>query len=202
MHEVYRIDAFSARREGVAKARTFQPRTVCRQITLARRSLGHPSPGPDARAVMNEIPEQTSQPPETGPLSGRETTPRAASASQSLGSIVGENCDAVQDDVQQARQAAADLEKQLAGKSREMLHLKYLFDRTKDHLNHLQDNLTQLRKERHKLANDAMRAQGLEMMLARVTAERDRLKSDWRPSSTASPQRITGRSCVSTNGTR
>jgi hypothetical protein len=127
---------------------------------------------------MNEIHEQPSEPPETGPLPAQEAAPPAASASPSLGSIVGENCDAVQDDVQQARQVAADLEKQLAGKSREMLHLKYLFDRTKDHLNHLQDNITQLRKERHKLANDAMRAPGLEMMLARVTAERDRLKSE------------------------
>ena len=54
--------------------------------------------------------------------------------------------------------------------------MKFLLEQTKSHFGHMQDSVAALRVERHKLANEAMRAQGLDFMLARVTAERDRLK--------------------------
>ena len=89
-----------------------------------------------------------------------------------------ESYETVQEDLRRAREAAANMEKQLVGKSRDMLHLKFLFDQTKAHLAQMQESITQLRNERHQFTNEAMRAQGLEAMLARVTAERDRVKSE------------------------
>jgi chromosome segregation ATPase len=97
---------------------------------------------------------------------------------QSLGAALSENYDALQDDLRQANELAAGLEAQLAGKSKEVMHLKFLFEQTKAHLGHLQDSIVAMRKERHKLANDSMRVTGFELMLARVTAERDRLKKE------------------------
>lgn len=86
--------------------------------------------------------------------------------------------DAVQQELREAHQLAADLDAALAGKSKEALHLKFVLDRTKAHFGHLQDSVAALRQERHQLANDSMKAQGLEMMLGRVTGERDRLKAE------------------------
>ncbi|MEO6786596.1 MAG: hypothetical protein ABI318_10725 [Chthoniobacteraceae bacterium] len=125
---------------------------------------------------MNDIPEQTPQPAEAAPQTG--AAPCAASVIPSLSASLREDYDAVQEDLRQANETAANLEKQLAGKSRDMLHLKFLFDQTKTHLGHMQDNIVLLRKERHTLANEAMRAKGLDFMLARMTAERDRLKNE------------------------
>ncbi|MEO6751201.1 MAG: hypothetical protein ABIP85_05440 [Chthoniobacteraceae bacterium] len=86
--------------------------------------------------------------------------------------------DAVQEDLRQTKEAAIALEDQLADKSEEMVRLMGMFERTKEHLAHLQESIRLLREERHKLANEAMRAQGLELMLTRVTAERNRLKTE------------------------
>ena len=86
--------------------------------------------------------------------------------------------DAVQQELREAHQLATSLDAELAGKSKEVLHLKFVLDRTKAHFGHLQDSVAALRQERHKLANDAMKVQGLEMMVGRITGERDRLKAE------------------------
>ena len=96
----------------------------------------------------------------------------------SLGAAVTKDYEAVQADLHHAKELTASLGSQLAGKSKEVLHLRFLFDQTKTHLTHMQDGILAMRKERHKLANDSMRAMGLELMLKRVTAERDRLKTE------------------------
>lgn len=86
--------------------------------------------------------------------------------------------DAVHNELRKANELAAGLDAQLVGRSKEVLHLKFVLERTKAHFGHLQDSVAALRKERHQLANDVMRAEGLGMMLAKVTTERDRLKTD------------------------
>jgi septal ring factor EnvC (AmiA/AmiB activator) len=102
----------------------------------------------------------------------------AAVIAPNLSAQLRENYDAVEEDLRQANDLTAELEPQLAGKSKEVLHLKFLFQQTKAHLGHMQDSIVAMRKERHKLANDAMRAMRLEMTVGVVTAERDRLKAE------------------------
>ena len=119
-------------------------------------------------------PAETSPPPPQRDPNHPETTP----ARRPLTAALIEAGDAVQSELRQANQLAESLDAQLAGKSKEVLHLKFVLNQTKTHFGHLQDSVMSLRQERHKLANDSMKAQGLEMMLARVTTERDRLKTE------------------------
>ncbi len=123
---------------------------------------------------MNESPESHRQHPEAGQQPS--ATVPAPPVNPGLGAALSQDYDAVQSDLQHANELAASLESKLAGKSKEVLHLRFLFDQTKTHLAHMQDGIIAMRKERHKLANEAMRAMGLDIMLKRVTAERDRLK--------------------------
>ncbi len=95
-----------------------------------------------------------------------------------LSARLSEDYDAVQEDLREANELAANLESQLAGKSKEVMHLRFLFEQTKTHLGHMQDGIEAMRRERHKLANEAMRAMGLDIMLKRVAAERDRYKTE------------------------
>ncbi len=118
---------------------------------------------------MNETPEFQRRDPDAGQHATSVVNP-------SLGAAVTQDYEAVQADLRSANELAAKLESQLAGKSKEALHLRFLFDQTKTHLAHMQDGILAMRKERHKLANEAMRAMGLDIMLKRVIAERDRMK--------------------------
>ena len=85
---------------------------------------------------------------------------------------------ALQNDMVQAQELAADFQRQLAGKSNEHAQLKQIFEKTLADLAHLQAGIVELREERHHLANEAMRATAFQAKLARVTAERDHLLSD------------------------
>ena len=101
-----------------------------------------------------------------------------APPTRSLSAALVEDGEAVQNHLQEVNELAGTLEAQLAGKSKEVLHLKFLLDQTKASFGHLQDSVVAMRKDRHKLANDSMRAQGLELMVTRLTAERDRMKRE------------------------
>lgn len=120
------------------------------------------------------------EPTEASPRQPEEKSHAAAPfpAERSLTAALVEDGDAVHEDLRLANEVAAQLETRLAGKSKELMHLKFLLEQTKASFGHMQDSVAAMRKERHKLANDAMRAQGLEMMLARVTAERDRVTTE------------------------
>ncbi|HYR57508.1 MAG TPA: hypothetical protein VEO95_02715 [Chthoniobacteraceae bacterium] len=83
---------------------------------------------------------------------------------------------ALKNDVQQANELAAHFQRELAGRSNEFAQLKQLFDKTTADLAHLQTAITALREERHRLANEAMRAAALQLKLTNTTAERDRLR--------------------------
>jgi chromosome segregation ATPase len=122
---------------------------------------------------MNEPTHPSRQQPEDEPRAAS-----AAPATRTLSAALREDGDAVQEDLRQANELAANLEAQLAGKSKELMHLKFLLEQMKSNFGHLQDSVVLMRKERHKLANDSMRAQGLEIMVTRLTAERDRLKNE------------------------
>ncbi len=128
---------------------------------------------------MNETPDIFPQPPgDDSQEKVAPANPPESLAPRSIGAALSENYDVVCEDLRQANELTANLGQQLAGKSKELLHLKFLFEQTKAHMGHLQDGIAAMRKERHKLANDSMRAMGLEIMVKRLTAERDRYKTE------------------------
>lgn len=86
--------------------------------------------------------------------------------------------DALQNDLHQANELAVDFQRQLAGKSNEVAHLKQLLNKTQRDLSHLQQNILELRDERHRLANECMRMAASEAKLEEVTAERNRLHNE------------------------
>jgi chromosome segregation ATPase len=91
--------------------------------------------------------------------------------------------EALKNDVEQAKVLAADFQQQLAGKSNEVAHLKQVFEKTSRDLANLQAGITALREERHRLANEAMRAVALEHRLKKAEAEILRLKAEAEKSS-------------------
>src|SRR2546430_841510 len=98
------------------------------------------------------------QPAKSSPQQPGKKSDAVLPVNPNLSTALREDYDAVQDDLRQAREFALNLELQLAGKSKELLHLKFLLEQTKSHLGHLQDGIIAMRKERHKLANTALRA--------------------------------------------
>lgn len=85
---------------------------------------------------------------------------------------------ALQNDMEQAQELAADFQRQLAGKSNEFAQLKQLFEKTQTDLASLQSGIVELRAERHHLANEAMRSAAFQAKLKKVSEERDRLRID------------------------
>jgi hypothetical protein len=106
-----------------------------------------------------------------------ERTP-VASPPKPLGTAVSADLEALKNDVEQARELACEYQRQLAGKSNDHALLKSLFEKTRDDLVQLHKGIAQLREERHRFANDAMKAAALEMKLERVTRERDQLQNE------------------------
>ena len=95
-----------------------------------------------------------------------------------LSSTIRAEYEALQNDVEQAHELAAEFQRQLAGKSNEVAEFKQLFEKTQTDLTRLQTSITELRAERHRLANEAMRAMAFERKLAEVTADRNRLQAE------------------------
>jgi chromosome segregation ATPase len=114
------------------------------------------------------------------PLENRRSAGEGESSKKLLnpnltGSLVADY-DALQNDLRQAQDLAADFQRQLAGKSNEHAQLKQILEKTQADLVHLQDGIVELRAERHRLANEAMRAAAYQAKLGTVTGERDRLR--------------------------
>src|SRR4051812_1147730 len=118
--------------------------------------------------------------PEKGaPVPGNPPVLAAApkpAVNPNLSANLSADYEALQNDMQQAKELAADFQRQLAGKSNEFAQLKQLFDKATTDLNHLQEGIVELRAERHRLANESMRATAFQLKLAQVTGERDRLR--------------------------
>src|SRR3954451_6784429 len=108
-------------------------------------------------------------PPNTG--SAGPNTPMRIDRTR-LGPQVAADLEAIVNDMEQARELAAEYQRELAGKSNELAALKQLFERTRQHLIQLEISVTKLREDRHRLANESMRAEALQLKLDKVTAER------------------------------
>lgn len=111
--------------------------------------------------------------PSVAPVS---SSPRLVNPDLS-GSLAADH-EALRNDLLQAQELAADFQRQLAGKSNEYAQLKQILEKTQHDLEHLQAGIVELREERHRLANEAMRATAFEAKLMKVTGERDRLRID------------------------
>lgn len=112
--------------------------------------------------------------PNNTPSTGRKAD--ATVAPRSLGAALRADYESVQTDLRRANELVAGLQGKLVGKSKEVTHLKFLVEQTRSNLAHLQDGIVTMRRERHTLANQAMRAVALESQVHQLTIERDRLR--------------------------
>jgi len=125
---------------------------------------------------MNPRPTESEQVTPAAPSGGGPAASELVNPK--LSASLSADYEALQNDMEQAQELAADFQRQLAGKSNEFAQLKQLFEKTQKDLTHLQTGIAELRAERHRLANEAMRATAFEMKLAKMTEERDRLRAD------------------------
>lgn len=107
-----------------------------------------------------------------------DAPPKAAPVNPNLSATLNADYEALQNDMQQAKDLAADFQRQLAGKSNEFAQLKQLFEKATADLTSLQAGIVELRAERHRFANESMRATAFQHKLTQVTSERDRLRVD------------------------
>jgi hypothetical protein len=103
--------------------------------------------------------------------------PRPAQHRSILGGTAAAELEALRNDVEEARQLAAEYQRELAGRSNDYAQLKQIFEKTRQHLIGLTATVTHLRHERHALANEAMKVAALEHKLQVMTAERDQLQA-------------------------
>jgi chromosome segregation ATPase len=86
--------------------------------------------------------------------------------------------DAIRNDLQQAKELAADFQRLAADKSNEVAHIKSLLEKTTRDLGRLEEHVAELRGERHRLANELMAAAATELELTKVKKERDHLRTE------------------------
>jgi hypothetical protein len=125
---------------------------------------------------MNQETTQPEKVAETAVSAEESSSPRLVNPSLS-GSLAADHA-ALQNDLVQAQELAMDFQRQLAGKSNEYAQLKQILEKTSADLTNLQAGIVELRAERHRLANEAMRATAFEYKLTKVSEERDRLRNE------------------------
>lgn len=86
--------------------------------------------------------------------------------------------DAIRNDLQRAKELAADFQRLAAEKSNEVAHIKSLLENTTRDLSRLEEHVAELRSERHRLANELMLAGATELELTKVKTEREHLRAE------------------------
>lgn len=105
--------------------------------------------------------------PGTEPLTDPELTSRLRADQEALAN-----------DLALAQELAADFRSQVADKANEVAHLKRLLEQTQANLVRFGKDIAELRAERHRLANEAMKAAAYEMQARRLAAECERLRTE------------------------
>ena len=123
---------------------------------------------------MNQLPQLKPAPPPAASNSKSET----ARLDPHFTAHLSANCEALRNDLEQAQELAADFQRDLSGKSNEVAHFKQLLELTEHDLGRLQADILELRAERHRLANEVMMKDALELRLEKVTGERNRLAAE------------------------
>lgn len=108
-----------------------------------------------------------------------------SAANSALGATLTAEYEAVRNDLVQAQELAAAYQRQLAEKSNDLADLKSLLERTQRDLQLLQDTIHELRTERHRLANEALRVTALEVELKYALMEKQAAQKDLESSRTA-----------------
>lgn len=80
--------------------------------------------------------------------------------------------EAVRNDLVQAEEIAADYQNQLASKTNDCAQLKIIMERANEDLAALQKAITDLRADRHRLANEVQRLYGVRDQYRQLAAER------------------------------
>ena len=111
------------------------------------------------------------QPP--SPVHAPHSQPASVLTNPNLTATLRAEYEALLHDLEQAHALCAEFQRQLAGKSDEVAEFKQLFEKTQADLDRLQAGITELREERHRLANEAMRVAALARKLADAGTERD-----------------------------
>ena len=111
------------------------------------------------------------QPPP--PVTAQHSQPASPLTNPNLSAALRAEYAALLHDVERAHEMSAEFQRLLAGKSDEVAEFKQLFEKTQTDLDRLQSGITELREERHRLANEAMRVAALARKLADVGVERD-----------------------------
>ena len=92
-------------------------------------------------------------------------------------SILGAEIEALKNDLAQARELAADFQRQLAEKTNECADLKRTAEAGQAEIGRLRSDISELRHERLQLANDVAGIAGIELRLKRTSEERDELRA-------------------------
>ena len=86
---------------------------------------------------------------------------------------LGADYEALRNDLQQANEFASELQSELAANKNDAAHSRQLFEKTSVDLERLQESILALRRERHELANEVMKARSAEAKLGVAITERD-----------------------------
>lgn len=115
--------------------------------------------------------------PETAPEAPAPPFP-APVLSPQLGPKLAADYEALRNDLEQAQEIAAEFQREIAGKSNEIAGMRQLLEKTQLHLEKMEANVSQLRRERHDLANRVMASAATELKLERSVAECERLRRE------------------------
>lgn len=99
-------------------------------------------------------------------------------ASPALGVALQAETAALRNDLDQATQLAAEYQRRLSSKNNDFAGLKSTLEKAQEDLSAMQNTIGELRAERHRYANEAMRAIALERRLQKIAHERDLLKAE------------------------
>lgn len=114
----------------------------------------------------------------SGLLSYDATMAIAPLTDRELSATLADDYEALQEHVQRVHMLAVDLQQQSPGRSNEVAVLSDLLSKAQKDLKRLKGSIARLRQERHRLANEAMRALALDRRLTEMTIERDRLRAE------------------------
>jgi chromosome segregation ATPase len=85
--------------------------------------------------------------------------------------------EALRDDLNRARQLAAEAQSQVDGRAGDIEALQVALQKSFEDLSMLRNAIDDLRRERHFFANEAMRSAALEIRITDLTIERDDLRA-------------------------
>lgn len=99
-------------------------------------------------------------------------------AGPSLGFTLQAETAALRNDLDQATHLAAEYQRRLSSKNNDFAAIKMTLEKALTDLDTMQNTIGELRTERHRFANEAMRAIALERRLQKVAAERDLFRAE------------------------